>query len=436
MTTLWWARLRAHPIRTLLVAACGAFVSLLMWVAVAVAASAAAGVPDPTSSGLFWSVALTPGVALAALLLTTPAVAFTHQLVQLGAREREATMRTYLVVGASMEDLRRLAALEIAAPGALGAMGGWPLLLLLRAGLVSAAHGIEGGYELVLVPAVAWSPLGVAGGTVAISSLVGALFAVIARRGLRAEVGDGVRPRRRPPGPWGWVVLGIACVLFAGATAWPGPLLAMAAVVAGVAGMLMVAPWAAYHVGRVLGRRTSEPALLLAARRLEADPRTIGRAASVIGVVGMVVGALGELIDTLLTGDAQYGLYYWAPLGMVGMAVIVALVVTLASIVVASVENLARHAPAISTLHAGGLSGRIQTRSRQYEVLLVSVPLGLLGCVLVLAMLTLVAPLSWVAAALTLVGLVVVTAGLSLVAVRLTAPWARRAMSPVNLRTE
>ncbi len=435
MTTLWWARLRAHPIHAVMLAGCAAVVSMLLWDAVAIFLSSVADVMDPTASGILQNLELAPGVALAALLLTAPVLALLHQLVRLGARERGATLRTYRVLGGSVAQVRVVAALEIAVPAVVGALFGWPLLQLLRGALVEAAQGIAGGYELVVVPAVAWSALGVVGLTFAVSALVAGVFAMIGTWGLSSEFIGVHRTVRRAPRPWGWFLLALAAALFALSIA-PGPAQSLAVIVLAVGGMLQVGPWLAHRVGRSIARRTSDPALLLAARRLEVDPRPVGRAASVIGVVGMVTGVEGELVDTLLTGDATYGLYYWAPMGMVGAAVIVALAVTLASIVVHSVESLARHAPAIATLDAAGASPQIQTMSRCYEVLLVSVPLGLMGNLLVLVSLSPVAPLSVTAGLGTIAAMAIVTAALSLLAVRFTAPWARRATGPENLRTE
>ena len=436
MTALWWARLRAHPIHAVVLGGCAAFVSMLVWDAVAIFLSSVAEVVDPAASGLLQNPGLTPGVALAALLLTAPVLALLHQLVRLGACKREATLSTYRMLGGSVAQVRVVAALEIAVPAAFGALLGWPLLQLLRRVLVEASHGVEGGYELVVVPAVAWSALGVVGLTIAVSALVGVVFATIGTWGSSSEFNGVRRTRRGAPRPWGWLLLALAVALFALSTTSPGPAQSLMVVVLAVAGMLQVGPWLAHRVGRSVARRTSDPALFLAARRLEVDPRPVGRAASVIGVVGMVMGAEGELVDTLLTGDAHYGLYYWAPVGMVGVAVIVALFVTLASIVVHSVESLARHAPAIATLDAAGASPRIQTMSRRYEVLLVSVPLGLMGNVLVLVSLSPIAPLSVTAGLGTIAAMGIITTALSLLAVRFTAPWARRATGPENLRTE
>ncbi len=434
MITLWWARLRAHPIHAAVLAGCAAFVSTLVWVAVAIFVSSIAKVADPTTSGIL--PVLAPGVALAALLLTAPVFALLHQLVRLGAREREATLRTYRMLGGSVAQVRVVAALEIAVPAALGSLFGWPLLQLLRSALVQAAHGVESGYEFVVVPAVAWSAPGVVGLMLAVSTLVAAVSALIGTWGLSSEFTGARKAPQRAPRPWGWFLLALAAALFALSTTWPGPAQSLSVIVLAVGGMLQIGPWLAHRVGRYVARRTSDPALLLAARRLEVDPRPVGRAASVIGVVGMVTGAEGELLDTFLTGDTHYGLYYWAPVGMVGVAVIVALAVTLASIVVHSVESLAQHAPAIATLDAAGASPQIQTMSRLYEVLLVAVPLGLMGNVLVLISLSPIAPLSLTAGLGTIAAMGIITTALSLLAVRFTAPWARRDTGPVNLRTE
>lgn len=215
MTTLWWAHVRAHPVRGAMLAGCAAFVSMLVWDVIVIILSSAAGVVDPTASGILQNLGLAPGIALAALLLTAPVFALLHQVVRLDSRRRQATLSTYRVLGGSVAQVRRVAALEIAVPAAVGATLGWPLLQVLRGALVGASHGVDGGYELVIVPAVAWPAPGVAGLTLAVSALVASLFAMIGTWGLSSELNGVHSTGRRAPRPWGWILLAVAAALFA-----------------------------------------------------------------------------------------------------------------------------------------------------------------------------------------------------------------------------
>ena len=52
-----------------------------------------------------------------------------------------------------------------------------------------------------------------------------------------------------------------------------------------VLGLLALAPWVAYRIGRAVAARSSTVAFLIAGRRLATDARPAGRAAAALGAV-------------------------------------------------------------------------------------------------------------------------------------------------------
>jgi putative ABC transport system ATP-binding protein len=65
----------------------------------------------------------------------------------------------------------------------------------------------------------------------------------------------------------------------------------LAGVLLVVLGAIALAPWVALRAGQRAARHTSDPATLIAAAHLVADPRPAGRAAAAIGAIGIVSGA-------------------------------------------------------------------------------------------------------------------------------------------------
>jgi hypothetical protein len=248
------------------------------------------------------------GTALAAFLLAIPFAVFGVQAMRTGTAARERRLAALSLAGASRRQLRRLAFLEgtraavigglLAGPGylalwlvlgqllpegarmlprpSLALLLGWPLLVVLL--------GLAGGWAAALAARPgSVSPLG------------------ITRRQVRA-LGRG----RALTAGIGLCLIVIALPLMTlhdvGALALP-VLMALIVLVA-VSG----SPWLILLVGR--RAQNGNLITVLAGRRLLADVRSPGRAASVLFAVGLVLGVIAAVFrDVVEDSSPAYGLW-------------------------------------------------------------------------------------------------------------------------------
>jgi hypothetical protein len=372
------------------------------------------------------------GAILAVVLATVPVALLLDQCVRLGVAAQRRRYQALAIAGATRRDLRRWGAVETGVPAVLGALSGVLVWLLLR--LVLGTWQAEAGRG-TLVPTATdpgwWAVLVVA--------LVAAYGVLIGRRAaVRATVD--VRREPRAPAPWGLGVVGLAIVLLAvglrssaGALLYGGVLLA-------VLGVMTSTPWLAYAVSGRITRRTADPAMLLASRRIRADHGAAGRAAAAVGAVGLTLGVLGVFVADLLTANSVQDLaYYLVPSVLVGVLALLAVGVIALSLSLHSIEATLGRRREMSALVATGVPVRTLEAATRAECRLVTLPVTVVAACLGAAatQLTLAetgtALLGGVAA-------LVLAAGAVLLAVRLSTrvvrPWLREAVSVGNLRTE
>jgi hypothetical protein len=178
--------------------------------------------------------------------------------------------------------------------------------------------------------------------------------------------------------------------------------------------------------------------MFLAASRVVAEPRPVGRAAAAVGGLAMIGGGAGGVLAGLLA-MGQHESFYFLSLALVAVALLGALLAVLGTLAVHSVESLLDRKRSTAALCAFGASPEELEKAQFAEAALVAIPMAALG--VLLGSLPYV-PLLWDSplALLVIVSNMAVTLGLVwlaiLIAVRITRPWAAQAGAVGNLRTE
>lgn len=427
----------------LLLAACTAVVTGLLLVAVALLR-----LPAQPEESLFTLVAdpgNRGGTAFATALLTLPAWLLLYQAVRLGTAARERRLAALRLAGATPAEVRRLGAFEVGIPAFAGSVLGIGVYALLR-GLLGGDrsegpldHYMTGSLSLVptTVAPAWWQVLLVVAGVTVLGVVVGLRAS---RWVVVSPLGISRRQAPPPPRPWGLLLLLAAIVmvpvsLVVGSGSEVAGIVLVALAVIGVVSM---APWVAYRVGRFAEPRATSPAMLLAARRLVCEPRPVGRAAAAVGGIALVSGGAAGLAADLVGMDTVDS-FYVVSLALVAGSLLAALLVATGTLAVHSVESLLDRKRSIAALTALGTPVEELQRSQRWEATLVAMPMAVVGVLLgssAVAGLVTPTPLG----ALIMLLNVVITLGLVwlaiTIAVRATRPWVVRATAPSNLRTE
>jgi hypothetical protein len=445
--TLTLTRAGGWP-RMLLLGSCTAVVCTLMLIVITFARLPSS--PDEVLFSLVADPGTRVGTAFAAALLTLPPLLLLYQAVRLGTAARDRRLAALRLAGATPAEVRRLGALEVGIPALAGSLAGvalfWLLRLVLGDNATHDVHFQSDGYvstsSLRLLPtSVApqwWAAILVVIGTTVAGVTVGAR----ASRGVVVTpLGVSRRQASAPPRPWGLLllaaaVLGLPVALSVGSASAAAPI---AIVGLAVLGVVSLAPWAAYRAGRFAESRTDSPAVLLAARRLVADPRPAGRAAAAVGAIALVSGG-GAAIAADLVAAGNDDPFYYISLALVAGALLVALLVAIGTLTVHSVESLLDRKRSVASLVALGLPLDELESAQRWEARLVAMPMATAGVLLGSATLAVLGDHVSPVALLVLLADVIITLGLVrlaiIAAVRMTRPWAVRAASAANLRTE
>ncbi|MBA4861764.1 ABC transporter permease [Streptomyces sp. PSKA54] len=323
------------------------------------------------------------GVVMTLLLLLVPVLGFLAQCARIGAVHRDRRLAGLRLAGATPGQVRRIAGAEAGLACLMGSAvsATFCVLLLLRLG-----HR---------PPVAAWAAFAL------VALAVPVLGAVVSALALRRVVASplGWVGRARPT--YGraaalallvpvLVVVGAAALIVVqgsrGGTA-AFPLGVFAAVVLTGAGAVAVAGATARVMGRVLTARAENPAVLIAAGRLQSDPWFAARthaAVLLVAVVGVgFVGVREMLMDVLINYRRNYTAedmsFYTTGINLAGSAVLVALVISLCGLAVGTAESLATRRRGLAAQAAAGVPHEVLGRTLLLETALPLAPAMLMA---------------------------------------------------------
>ncbi|WP_030905962.1 hypothetical protein [Streptomyces sp. NRRL F-5126] len=298
------------------------------------------------------------GVLLVLLLLLVPGLGFLGQCARLGAVHRDRRMARLRLAGAAPGRVRRIAALEAGVACLAGSVVG---TVAVAAGVLDAGRPPARLWWLVAAVLLAVPVVGVA---VSLTAL---------RRVVASPLGE---VRRLPGGQGGGraLALGMFLVVVAvsggiltpayGAAALT-PLFLFCVLLLVGAGALGVSGGMARLAGRRYAARAQNPALLIAAERLSADPWASARTHAAVLLVTVVgtgfVGVRKALLDGLQHNE--YGPtdldFYTTGIDLAGTAVLVGLLIVLVSVAVSAAESVGARRRALAQQVAAGVPRRV-----------------------------------------------------------------------------
>lgn len=241
--------------------------------------------PIPPPSRSWWTTepARLLGVAGAATVILTPIGVFILVMVRLGNAQRQRRMASLALAGATRRQLRQLASVEGALIGLCATAFGWLLSLVGRQALAEVSIGGHAWFPTDLQPRPS---IGV--GVTILTILVAAGAGIVAVESVaRSPLSTAARTAKgrvsgvRLVAP----VMGLGLVASAswladGLSPWLVAALGSAGVALLVIGVPVAGPRLVQHASRVLARRSTRAYVIIAARRLEADPQAAVRASS------------------------------------------------------------------------------------------------------------------------------------------------------------
>jgi hypothetical protein len=440
--------------RAVLVAGCTALVSGLLLVALTVVLfTLHSSREEEQISDLVADGGIRGGYLLALLLICVAPLALLRQGVRLGTATREQRLAALRLAGATMSEVRRIGALEVGLPALAGGFLGYLVFAALRAVFGGQPRGEPGGaqsevaHQLQLVPTSVtpawWHVLLIALGV----GLVGVLAGATASRSLViSPLGVSRRAPRSAPRPWAALLLLLVVALFliriAGGSGDP-ELYTFITVAALVLGLLALAPWVAYRIGRTVAARSSSVAVLVAGRRLATDARAAGRAAAAVGAIAVIAGGGGVVLADLPDsyegggfGDVEP--FYMVPIVLAGLVLLAALLLVTFSMAVHGVESMVDRKRSMAALAALGASAEELERVQRWEVGLVALPMAVIGVLVGSGpfLLALGASDGYAWIPFVVDGVTIALVWLAVrISTRITRPWLVRASAPANLRT-
>jgi hypothetical protein len=390
---------RTDRLRTVLTAASSALAAVALLSAATVASirgghrveqpdgsSTLAPGSEQYSSALLAEAGLRPGVITALILLALPVLALAGQCIRLGAPARDRRLAAIRLAGATPRQAVLVASAETAVAGALGSVLGFGILLVLRVLLERR----DGQGRLALPTDLLPGPFLIALCLVAVPLLAAAIGTLLLRRVIITPIGVVRRVRDRKPLPWPGVLIVAGLVLFA----VPGQMdralnetVLMLCLAGGVGltmiGVVLGTAWISYTIGRLLVRIGRRPAMLLAGRRLMADPWNGSRTLAAL-LAGVIAGAIAvgyrqfmitqfqgyDRINALAAagdgsgqGAAEAPDFYLGAMRLVLVAVLIGMTVAAAGVLVALAESIVARRRAYAALTAVGVPRRVLSES-------------------------------------------------------------------------
>lgn len=347
------------------------------------------------TNGLLAEAGLRPGVMVTLLLVGLPVLFFVGQCVRVGAPARDRRLAEYRMTGATPGQAVQVAATETGVAAAVGTAIGFALYLLGRVLLDRPepprplpTDVLPTWWAMLLVALVV--PLG------------GAALAALALRGSAITPFGVVRQRpARPPRALPAVLFfggSIGLALISGLAYWLGPewsfrelaLLEFAFILSALLGLVTGGASVSAAIGGRIASRAKSPALLLAGRRLVADPWAASRtlaallAAVLLGAGAMTTGAAWaaerEAQSDLLRQAGDAGLqsppdpFYDRAFTLVQYAVWAAILVAAGGLLVATVEQVLERRRTLAALSAQGTPTGVLARALLWQTALPLVP--------------------------------------------------------------
>ncbi|WP_328633452.1 FtsX-like permease family protein [Streptomyces sp. NBC_00356] len=340
----------------------------------------------PFGHGLLDQPGTRQGVVTGTLLLLIPVLGFLGQCARIGAVHRDRRLAALRLAGAGPKQVRRIAALEAGLACLVGAVAAFAVCTAVVLGSGRLPGPVAWAGSVVVVVAVPLLAAGVS------------RFAL--RRVIASPLGHVRRERARGgPGmilglflPVTAVAVGAVLIVARGASGGVAalPLLVVGVVTLTGAGAIWIAGASAGALGRRLAARTEDPAVLLAAHRLQEDPWAAARshaAVVLVAVVGVAtVGIRQILLDGLHQQQREGSLgssidYYTFGLDLTAAAVGIALLISLAALAVGTAESLSSRRRALAAQAAAGVPRRVLTRALLLETALPVAPALVLATV-------------------------------------------------------
>ena len=415
------------------------------------AAAAVLSIPEGGSyrfgHGLLDEAGLRGGVAFALALMLVPVLVFLAMCARVGAARRHRRLAALRLAGATPAQVRALAVLEAGVACALGSVLGVVVFEALVVRLLPSGVGDGAGASgpASTVPLDFALAPGVVAAIALAVPLLGAASAALGLRGLViTPLGVARRAPRRPPSARPLLALAVGVValwvslpvLRIGEFVWVLLWIGVAAI---ALGLVLGTAWLSARMGAVLAGRARRPALLIAARRLEANPRGQARAPSAVLVCVLFAAGAATLRSIFQQGGAfgPQEEFYDSSFALVDLALLVSAVVGVAGLFVGSAEGIIERRRSLASLVGAGVPRGVLARAVVLEALLpllAMAPLAaLVGAVAVRGVgLGALAGLPLGRLAL----VVAVAYGLSALAVALTLPLLRHAVGPDELRAE
>jgi hypothetical protein len=407
---------RTDHLRTVLTAASAALAAVALLAAATVASIRGGNwVPHPGgdqvlapgseqySSPLLAEAGLRPGVVIALVTLALPVLALAGQCIRLGAPARDRRLAAIRLAGATPRQAVLVASAETAVASTFGSAVGFGIYLLLRELLDRrTAAG-----QLVLPTDLLPSPPLIVTSLLLVPVLAGAVGALLMRRVIISPIGVVRRVRDRRPLPWPGILIVAGLLIFALPGHMPklGSTVVMTCLAVGVAltmvGVVLGTGWISYTMGRLLLKAGRRPALLLAGRRLIADPWNGSRTLAAL-LAGVIAGAIAigyrqytitefdgyDRINRLAghaagegQGAAEGSGFYLGAIRLILIAVVIGMIVAAAGVLVALAESIVARRRAYAALTAVGVPRRVLSESVLWHTFAPLVPALLIALV-------------------------------------------------------
>lgn len=351
---------------------------------------------DPGSTGPLRSAYLVEpglrrGVVLGIVLCVVPLLVLVAVASRVAARRRDERLAGLRLAGAGGPTVRLLAALDTAVGAVAGSVVGVLLFLLVRAVTVATADG-----ELRALAERATPGILPALGVLFLLVLGTVAAAMLALRALRiTPLGVARRAPRRRPRPWGLLLLLAGLAAFA-LTLGQGPgdgatedVLLGLSLATSMVGLVTCGPWLTSLTGRLTSRLARGPALLLAGRRLEDEPRAQARAMSAVVLVVLAATIAVVVLQEFEAGgadDAFYDAFYVDGFRLAAIGMVFSLFVGACGLLVTTVEGLLERRRTLVAMSAAGVSRAVLRRATLAQVALPVLPAAALAVLTGLAL--------------------------------------------------